>query len=72
MTQHDPDQRSTLHIVVRHHDDPDQRPLSRPVRFHAWNTLGWLAMTAGRGLHRAGLTLCGCAGWLDAVADGHR
>jgi hypothetical protein len=46
--------------------------MRHPLRFHAWNTAGRLAMVAGLALHRAGLWLCGCAGALDATADRHR
>lgn len=63
---------SRLHLVLRDDGPGAGRPAAHPVRYHAWNTLGWLTMTAGRALYTAGLTMCGWAGWVDAVADEHR
>jgi len=62
-----------INLVLR--DDAglfEAPPPRRPVRVHVLNTLGSVTMTAGSALHHAGLTLCGWAGWLDAVADEYR
>lgn len=42
------------------------------MRFWLWDTAGRTVMRTGTALHTAGLRMCGWAGTLDAIADGHR